>query len=39
MGEEGEYSRPVMLIEVGGCVGEKCLFDGADEAVVVVVDG
>lgn len=27
-----EYSRPVMLIEVGGCGSGKCLFDGADEA-------
>ena len=28
----GEYSRPVMLIGVGGCGSGKCLFDGADEA-------
>jgi hypothetical protein len=25
----GRYSRPVMLIEVGGCVGGKWLFDGS----------
>lgn len=27
-----KYSRPVMLIEVGGCGSGKKLFDGADEA-------
>jgi hypothetical protein len=33
------YSRPVMLIKVGVFGSGRCLIDGADEAVVVVVDG
>ena len=35
----GRYSRPVMLMSVVGGESGKWLFDGADEAVVVVVDG
>lgn len=35
----GGYSRPVILIEVVGGFGGRRLFDGADEAVVVVLDG
>ena len=33
----GGYSRPVILIEVVGGESGKCLFDGADEAVLVPV--